>query len=66
MCKMKINITNNDYSWYGLGYNNYNFIKNVTPRISKWLLEIYNKNLSDEEAVSISEKLERIGEIIDE
>lgn len=61
-----ININNNDYTWHGLGYNYYNFIKNVTPRISKWLLKIYNKNLSYEEAVLISKKLKRIGEIIDE
>mgnify|MGYP003571271656 CR=1 FL=1 len=61
-----ININDNDYRWYGLGYNDYNFIKNVAPRISKWLLKIYSKNLSYEETVLISKKLKRIAEIIDE
>jgi len=61
-----INITDKDYSWNGLGYNNYNFIKNVAPRISQWLLEMYNKDLSCEEMALISAKLKRIGEIIDE
>lgn len=61
-----INISHNDYTWNGLGYNNYNFIRNVAPRISKWLLEIYTKNLSWEETALISKKLKRIGEIIDE
>ena len=66
--KYMINIRNSDYTWdgKGVGYNNYNFIKNVAPRISQWLLKIYNENLSYEEATLYAEKLRKIGEIIDE
>ena len=66
---MKINVTANDYTWHGLGGNYYNFIENVTPRISKWLVEEYTKSKRDynlEEIRSIAKKLYRIAEIIDE
>lgn len=66
---MKINITAKDYTWHGLGGNYYNFIENVTPRISKWLIEEYTKSKRDyspEEIRSIAKKLYRIAEIIDE
>ena len=66
---MKINVTANDYTWHGLGDNYYNFIENVTPRISKWLVEEYTKSKRDynlEEIRNVAKKLYRIAEIIDE
>ena len=66
---MKINVTANDYTWHGLGSNYYNFIENVTPRISKWLVEEYTKSKRDynpEEIRNVAKKLYRIAEIIDE
>ena len=67
---MKININSMDYSWQGVGYNNYNFINNVAPRISLWLLDIFNKNnnksINVKEAKLLAQKLEKISKIIDE
>lgn len=40
---MEINIKQSDYQWHGLGFNEYNFIENVIPRISTWLLDEYHK-----------------------
>lgn len=34
----KINITDKDYTYNGMGYNDFNFINNVVPRISQWLI----------------------------
>ena len=41
---MKINISLKDYTWEGLGFNNFNFINNVSCDLSNWLLENYQKN----------------------
>lgn len=63
---MKINISQKDMTWdrQGMGFNNYNFIRNVAPRINQWLLEIYQN--ADIDADIITEKLKRIAAIIDE
>lgn len=65
---MKINIKTSDYQRYNLGFNEFNFIKNVIPRISQWLLDEYNKTTSynDEETLILYNKLIKIAEIIDE
>lgn len=34
----KIKTSSSDYTWYGLGYNNYNYCKNVIPKINHWLV----------------------------
>ncbi len=41
---MKINVSLKDYTWEGLGFNNFNFINNVSCDLSNWLLENYQKN----------------------
>ena len=41
---MKINVSLEDYTWEGLGFNNFNFINNVSCDLSNWLLENYQKN----------------------
>ena len=66
---MKINITSNDYTFHGVGFNGWNFVHNVVPRISRWLVEEYHKNnhTTDEAALrNFVDKLNRIAEIIDE
>ena len=63
---MKINIKNSDYTFKnsGMGFNAYNFIRNISPRISEWLLNIYtNADIHDDKIV---DKLIRIANIIDE
>ena len=65
---MKINIQPDDYTWHGIGYNSYNFIQSVTPRISKWLVDEYMNSLAAglEKNDILANKLYRIAEIIDE
>lgn len=66
---MKINVTTNDYTWHGIGCNGYNFIKNVAPRISKWLVDECMKSqtkYSLEENEKLAKKIYKIAEIIDE
>ncbi len=41
---MKINVSLKDYTWEGLGFNNFNFINNVSCDLSNWLLENYQNN----------------------
>ena len=41
---MKINVSLKDYTHKGLGFNNFNFINNVSCDLSNWLLENYQKN----------------------
>ena len=41
---MKINVSLKDYTWESLGFNNFNFINNVSCDLSNWLLENYQKN----------------------
>lgn len=41
---MKTNVSLKDYTWEGLGFNNFNFINNVSCDLSNWLLENYQKN----------------------
>ena len=41
---MKINVSLKDYTWEGLGFNNFNFINNISCDLSNWLLENYQKN----------------------
>lgn len=41
---MKINVSPKDYTWEGLGFNNFNFINNASCDLSNWLLENYQKN----------------------
>ena len=41
---MQINVSLKDYTWEGLGFNNFNFINNVSCDLSNWLLENYQKN----------------------
>lgn len=59
----KINVSEEDMRWHGLGFNNTNFIRNVTPRISEWLLAV--NRLASIEDYDIVDKLTRIAEIID-
>lgn len=65
---MKINVQPDDYTWHGIGCNGYNFIKNVTPRISKWLVDEYANSLTDdlENNEILANKLYKITKIIDE
>ena len=65
---MKIDIQPDDYTWHGIGRNGYNFIQNVTPRISKWLVDEYMNSLAAglEKNDILADKLYRIAEIIDE
>lgn len=65
---MKINIKQSDYQWHGLGFNEYNFIENVIPRISTWLLDEYHKKTfyNDKEMLILYNKLIKIAKIIDE
>lgn len=65
---MKINIQPDDYTYHGLGCNGYNFIRNVAPRISKWLVDEYMNSLAAglEKNDILADKLYRIAEIIDE
>jgi len=65
---MEINIKQSDYQWHGLGFNEYNFIENVIPRISTWLLDEYHKKAfyNDKEMLILHNKLIKIAEIIDE
>lgn len=60
-----INVSLKDYTWKGegMGFNNYNFIRNVVPRINDWLLKIY-LNASSENENEVK-KLEAIAAIID-
>lgn len=63
---MKINIKSSDYTFEnsGMGFNTYNFIRNVCPRINQWLLDIYtNADIHEDKIV---DKLIRIANIIDE
>jgi hypothetical protein len=63
----KININNNDYTYHGIGYNDFNFINNVVPRISKWLVEEFSatQNADFEHQKEFANKLNQIGQIID-
>ena len=65
---MKINVQPDDYTWHGIGCNGYNFIKNVAPRISKWLVDEYMNSLTDdlERNEILANKLYKIAKIIDE
>ncbi len=65
---MKINIKTSDYQRYNLGFNEFNFIKNIIPRISHWLLDEYNKTIfyNEKEMLILHNKLIKIAEIIDE
>ncbi len=66
---MKINIQPIDYTWHGIGGNSYNLIQNVSPRISKWLVDEYVKSQTEyglEENEALAKKIYRIAEIIDE
>lgn len=65
---MKINVQMNDCTWHGIGCNGYNFIQNIAPRISKWLVDVYANSLTDdlENNEILANKLYRIAEIIDE
>lgn len=66
---MKINIQPIDYTWHGIGGNGYNLIQNVSPRISKWLVDECMKSqtkYSLEENENLAKKIYRIAEIIDE
>jgi hypothetical protein len=64
----KININNNDYTYHGVGYNDFNFINNVVPRISKWLVEEFSatQNSDFERQKEFVNKLNQIGRIIDD
>lgn len=63
MEEVKINITRKDYTWDGLGFNDYNFIRNVAPRICFWLTSICQDVNMDDSA--LAEKLTKIAKIID-
>ena len=65
---MKIDIKESDYQWHGRGFNEYNFIENVIPRISTWLLDEYHKKAiyNESERSILYNKLIGIAEIIDE
>lgn len=65
---MKINIKKSDYQWHGWGFNEYNFIEKVIPRISTWLLDEYHKRTTYNESKRsiLYNKLIEIAEIIDE
>lgn len=66
---MKINIQSDDYTWHGVGCNSYNLIQNVSPRISRWLIDEYVKSQIEynlEEIETLANKIYRIAEIIDE
>lgn len=41
---MNIEVTSQDYTCNGLGFNSWNYNKNVLPKISRWLLEVYQLN----------------------
>lgn len=64
----KINITDKDYTYNGMGYNDFNFINNVVPRISQWLINEFFA-VKDSHSVKRQEefahKLHQIGQIID-
>ena len=66
---MKINITHDDYTCNGLGYNDFNFICNVTPRISSWLLSEFEYSrkalVDDKRKKDFANKLIQIATIID-
>lgn len=65
----KINITDKDYTYNGMGYNDFNFINNVVPRISQWLINEFFA-VKDSHSVKRQEefasKLNQIGRIIDD
>ena len=65
---MKINISLKDYTWEGLGFNNFNFINNVSCDLSNWLLENYQKNrqrkFTKEEEERYSNLLKQIIDLI--
>ena len=65
---MKINVQSNDYTWNGVGYNSYNFIQNVAPRISRWLVDVYMNSLTDDSEKNeiLANKICKIARIIDE
>lgn len=66
--QMKINIQPDDYTWHGMGCNGYNLIHNVSPRISRWLVDEYMKSqtYSVEEIETLAQKISKIADIIDE
>lgn len=63
----KININNNDYTYHGVGYNDFNFINNVVPRISQWLIKEFavTQHADLEHQKEFAHKLHQIGQIID-
>lgn len=65
---MKIEMDFNDYTWNGWGFNNFNFIRNITPKISNFLLETYTHcdYMEENEQNIVADKLKRIVEIINE
>lgn len=64
----KINISSNDYQWHGMGYNNFNFCRNVSMKLSNWLLAIYNDmpHMSFEDKEKLADKMKQIVGIINE
>lgn len=64
---MKINVNDSDYRCEGMGYNSWNLVKNVCPRINKWLFMNFEKSKFDdyEEVKKFAKKLILISEIID-
>ena len=64
----KININSTDYTYHGVGYNDFNFINNVVPRISQWLVEEFSatQNADLEHQKELANKLNQIGRIIDD
>lgn len=65
---MKIDINLNDYTSHGLGFNSFNFNRNILSKLSEWALQSYreNQSMTKQERDCLEEKLKAIVNIINE